>query len=61
MQPSGGVIDGAWNHWVHDVSAYKNANMRVRFGFAAINPFLYEISNWNLNDVGLVSCADCNY
>jgi len=51
----------AWNHWVGDVSALKNANMRVRFGFAIKDEQFYAMSNWNLDDIALVSGADCYY
>jgi len=61
VQPSGGVYDNAWNQIAHDITAYKNANMHVRFGFNIKLSAVFKMSGWNLDDVGVVSGADCYY
>jgi hypothetical protein len=56
------VADNNWLRFEHDVTAYKNAGFRVRFGHktgqkANFLPFI--MSGWNLDDVSL-SSATCN-
>ena len=41
-----------------DLTAYKNANMRVRFGYNIANSFPYVVGSWSVDDV-LVSSAIC--
>jgi hypothetical protein len=53
--PPGGL---GWTYIEHDVTAYKNAAMRVRFGFDIQSAGVYTIGSWNVDDV-LVADAPC--
>jgi hypothetical protein len=56
------ITDNSWGRFEHDVTAYKNANFRVRFGFKtgkSGNFLAYIMSGWNIDDVSL-SSAVCN-
>ena len=58
--PSGSgniVADAAWARQSYDVTAYKNAAFRVRFGYAVVNAGVYEMSCWNVDDVALSTVA----
>lgn len=58
--PSGSgnlVADAAWTRESYDVTAYKNAAFRVRFGYAVVNAGVYEMSCWNVDDVALSTVA----
>jgi hypothetical protein len=59
--PSGAgniVADGAWTKFEYDVTVYKNAAFRVRFGYAVTDSGVYSMSCWNVDDV-TVSSASC--
>jgi hypothetical protein len=47
-----------WTFVEHDVTAYKNAGMRVRFGFDIQSGGVFSIGSWNVDDV-LVASAAC--
>jgi hypothetical protein len=50
-----GVQDAAWTLQQFDISAYKNANMQVRWGFTgSVNAL--TVSQWNLDDVSIQYC-----
>jgi hypothetical protein len=49
------VTDDAWTKIEYDVSAYKNAAFRVRFGVAIVQNFALTFSSWNVDDVVLSS------
>lgn len=52
------ITDIAWNRWEFDVTAYKNANFRVRFGHKVDkkgNFLAWIMSGWNIDDVSLSS------
>lgn len=53
-----GVMDAAWNYNSYDLTAYKNASMRVRFGFDITSGGVYTIGSWNIDDV-LVASGAC--
>jgi hypothetical protein len=56
--PSGAgniVSDGAWTKETYDVTAYRNAAFRVRFGYAVTNSNVYSMSCWNVDDVTITS------
>lgn len=46
-----GVLDSSWTLQSFDVSAYKNANFRVRFGFNIGSYGVFTVSSWNIDDV----------
>ena len=52
------IVENSWTRWTHDVTAHKNAQFRIRFGYrtdkqAAFQAFV--MSGWNLDDVTLSS------
>jgi hypothetical protein len=51
------IHDLDWTSHVYDISAYKNAQMQVRFGAVAL-PQAFPLSSWNLDDV-YVADAPC--
>lgn len=51
------ITDAAWTNITHDLTAYKNANMRVRFGFATqVDIDSWLMSSWNIDDVVVRRC-----
>ncbi len=54
----GCTADNAWTYISFDVTALKNAQMRVRFGFDIGSSGVYTIGSWNLDDV-LVASGEC--
>jgi hypothetical protein len=56
---SPGVEDLAWTPQSHDITAYKAANMQVRFGFNINSGGVFTCSQWNLDDV-LIASGSCN-
>ncbi|MDI1482800.1 MopE-related protein [Polyangium sp. y55x31] len=51
------IKDGSWKNIVHDITTYKNADLRVRFGFSiGETSGLYDMSSWNLDDVVIRRC-----
>lgn len=55
--PSPGINDAAWTFISHDITAYKNAGMRVRFGFDITSGGVYTIGSWNIDDVLVAGMA----
>jgi hypothetical protein len=54
------VTDAAWTKVEHDLTPYKNAAMRVRFGFHVGNiGNVFIVSGWNIDDL-VVATASCN-
>lgn len=49
--PSPEVTDNAWKNMTHDITAYSNANLQVRFGFNVGSSGVWTMSSWNLDDV----------
>ncbi|MFH1533067.1 MAG: hypothetical protein ABIK09_20265 [Pseudomonadota bacterium] len=54
---SPGVSDSAWGHHDYDVTQYKSASFRVRFGYNVGSAGVFTISSWNLDDVQLYDAA----
>jgi hypothetical protein len=50
-------FDGNWTFVTHDLTNYKNAAMRVRFGFDVKEFAFSSYSGWNLDDVLVASQA----
>jgi hypothetical protein len=48
-----GIVDSSWQFVSHDVTAYKNSNFQVRFGFMIGSGGVYSIGGWNVDDVVL--------
>lgn len=51
-------IGMGWTFIQHDLTAHKNAAMRVRFGFDVASGGVFTIGSWNIDDV-LVAAAAC--
>ena len=49
------VFDVAWTKQAIDITAYKNAALRVRFGHAAPQDGFFGYSGWNIDDVKLAN------
>ena len=43
---------------LHDLTTYKNANMRIRFGFkiGQVDIDSWRVSSWNIDDVIIRRC-----
>jgi hypothetical protein len=52
-----GIFDLLWTKMEHDVSQYKNAGMKVRFGFDITSNGAYSTGSWSLDDVRLTSVS----
>ena len=52
------IADNAWGYHSFDITAHKNTQMRVRFGYEIGSSGVYLCSSWNLDDVRIVS-APC--
>ncbi|VTR94201.1 cadherin-related protein : Uncharacterized protein OS=Cylindrospermopsis raciborskii CS-505 GN=CRC_01020 PE=3 SV=1: MAM: Lectin_C: Lectin_C: PKD [Gemmata massiliana] len=52
---SPGIQDSSWQRQQFDVSAYKNANMQVRFGFSVGSSGAFTMSSWNIDDVTITA------
>jgi hypothetical protein len=46
-----GIQDTAWTLQSFDVTAYKNANMQIRFGYTIGSAGVFTVSSWNVDDV----------
>jgi hypothetical protein len=53
------VNDAAWLNFSYDITAHKNAAMRVRWCYNIGNAGAYNRGSWNVDDVtiGQVSCT----
>ena len=54
-----GIEDLDWTHVSYDITAYKNAAMKVRFGFNIDSAGVFTESSWNIDDV-VIANAVCN-
>jgi hypothetical protein len=48
-------VGQGWTFMSHDVTAYKNAGLMVRFGFEVGFAGVYSVGSWNLDDVKLLN------
>lgn len=51
------VTDAAWTYEPYDVTQWKNAAFRVRFGYSIVATGVYEMSAWNVDDVSVSTPA----
>jgi hypothetical protein len=57
---SPGVRDDHWTKISYDLTAHKNAAMKVRFGFSVGNSVgLFTVSSWNIDDI-VIANQLCN-
>lgn len=49
------VNDLAWNKVTYDITNYKNANMRIRFGFNVGSQGAVQSGSWNIDDVQVIA------
>ena len=47
-----------WKYIQHDITPYRSAETRIRFGFDVTNDQVYKVGSWNIDDV-VVSAAPC--
>jgi hypothetical protein len=59
--PPGGpeITDFAWTKFSYDVTAHKNANFRVRFGWSVGEAGVFDVTSWNIDDLRLVANQNC--
>lgn len=51
------ILDAAWTNVTYDLTAYRNPNMRIRFGFKTqVDIDSWLMSSWNLDDVVVRRC-----
>ena len=50
-------IGQGWTFMSHDLTAYKNMNLKVRFGYEILQNNAYAIGSWNLDDVKIQNTA----
>jgi hypothetical protein len=51
------LFESSWSYWQHDLTNYKNPQMRIRFGFD-VGMFAFGgFSSWNIDDVLVASQA----
>ncbi|XXT21708.1 DNRLRE domain-containing protein [Sorangium sp. So ce429] len=56
---SPGINDTSWTLVTHDLTPYRSATTRVRFGFDVTNSGAYTIGSWNIDDVYVTqTCGD---
>jgi hypothetical protein len=53
------INDAAWTRLQYDVTAYKNANFRVRWGYSIGQAGAFDSSGWNVDDVRLMPAMNC--
>jgi hypothetical protein len=46
-----GIQDASWTFQKHDITAYANPQLRVRFGFMIGSGGVFSVSSWNVDDV----------
>ncbi len=46
-----GIKDSGWTRITHDISAYKNAALKIRFGYEVQNTQGFVMSGWNIDEV----------
>jgi hypothetical protein len=56
--PAPAIFDAAWTFEQYDLTAYKSAQMKVRFGFDIGSGGVFTVGSWNIDDV-LVAAAAC--
>jgi hypothetical protein len=52
------IADAVWQKFEYDLTPYKNAAMRVRFGYQVPQAGAFLMSSWNIDDV-LISSGPC--
>lgn len=54
-----GVQDKSWQKITHDVTAYRNTALRVRFGFRINSVDASAVSSWNIDEVRIGVAPSC--
>ncbi len=52
------INDAVWQTINHNLSAYKNASMKIRWGFSVGSTYVANVGSWSIDDV-LVTSALC--
>jgi hypothetical protein len=61
VPPMGPIVaDMAWTKVTYNVTAYKNAFFRVRFGYTVLDyTMVFTCGGWNIDDIRLVPAQNC--
>ncbi len=47
-----------WTYIVHDITAYRSAETRIRFGVSVGMGGVYDVGSWNIDDI-VVAASEC--
>lgn len=50
-------VGAGWTFIEHDLTSYKNAAMRIRFGFNVASAAVFTVGSWNVDDVMVANAA----
>jgi hypothetical protein len=50
-------VGAGWTFVSHDLTMFKNMNLKVRFGYEILQDLAYAIGSWNLDDVTIQNTA----
>jgi len=57
--PFPSIADAAWTKFTYDLTAHKNAGLKVRFGYTVLQAFSLQSSSWNIDDF-VIANQSCN-
>ena len=57
--PSPAIQDAVWTKFSYDLTAYKNAALKVRFGYTVLSGGVFQVSSWNVDDF-VIANQSCN-
>jgi len=58
--PSNAIIaENSWRRSVFDVTAYRNPDFAIRFGYDVLNGEAQSVSSWNVDDVLVANAPSC--
>ena len=52
-----GITDGAWKKVALDLTPYKGAGTKVRFGVIVGQAGTFTVASWSIDDLRFVSCT----
>lgn len=53
------IYDAQWQHVSHNLTAFKSASMKIRFGFRVGSTAAATVGSWNIDDV-IIANQDCS-
>jgi len=58
--PGAGLIsDNAWSRQYFNITAYRNPDFRVRFGYQIGNTVELPVGSWNIDDIRISNTLSC--